>query len=478
MNRGQTQGSAPAAEEDSWPAGSHLAPLREAELPPPPAAAWKLIGPGIVAAGVGLGASEFVLFPYIASQVGLSLLWPAIVVIGMQFFIVMEVERYTLATGETILTGLSRIGRHWGAVFCLMGIATAAWPGWATSAATLLSYLFGGKPAWFSVGLLLAIGAILTLSPFVYRSLERAEFVKVLAVGILFGGSIAFAIPTDVLADAPARMAEVRFPVSELGWPMVLGAMAFAGTGGAAILCQSNWIRDKGFGMGAHAPKIVSPFVGRPVASSGTGWRFRLSDPMLARWRAWWRFANVEQLSTFVVISTVTIVFTSLLAYALLYGRAGLPSDISFLAIEGELLSAHVGSWFGKLFWAVGAISLFATALGVVDLTSRLIADVVRTSYWPGGNESVIYAVVVWAMLAFGITVVASGIAQPLALLVISGSVAGFMMFIYSGLLLVLNTRLPLPLRPTVLRKGVLLAATLLFAALSAATIADQFSII
>lgn len=478
MNRAPAQRSASAANEERWPSGSSLAPLREAELPPPPGSAWKIIGPGVVAAGVGLGASEFVLFPYIASQVGLSFLWAALVVILMQFFIIMEVERYTLATGETILTGFSRLGRHWGALFCLMALATSAWPGWATSAATLLSYLLGGNPASFSIGLMLAIGAILTLSPFVYRSLERAEIVKVFAVGILFGGSIAFAIPTDVLAGAPARIIDGRFPVSELGWAMVLGAMAFAGTGGAAILCQSNWIRDKGFGMGARAPKIVSPFVGRPVASSGTGWCFGLTDTMLTRWRAWWRFANVEQLSTFFVISAVTIVFTSLLAYTLLYGREDLPSDIGFLAIEGELLSQRVGRWFGKLFWAVGAIALFATALGVVDLTSRLVADVVRTSYWASGSESVIYAVLVWSMLAFGMAIVASGVGQPLILLVISGSVAGFMMFIYSGLLIVLNGRLPRGLRPTALRKGVLLAATLLFAFLSAATIADQLSLI
>jgi len=31
-----------------------------------------------------------------------------------QFFINMEIERYTLATGETALTGFSRYWRHWG----------------------------------------------------------------------------------------------------------------------------------------------------------------------------------------------------------------------------------------------------------------------------------------------------------------------------------------------------------------------------
>ena len=51
-----------------------LAPLRIAELPEPPASWRHIIGPGIVASGAGLGSGEFILFPYIASQVGLTFL--------------------------------------------------------------------------------------------------------------------------------------------------------------------------------------------------------------------------------------------------------------------------------------------------------------------------------------------------------------------------------------------------------------------
>ena len=44
-----------------------IAGLGEAELPEPPSSLWPIIGPGIAAAGVGLGSSEFILFPFIAS---------------------------------------------------------------------------------------------------------------------------------------------------------------------------------------------------------------------------------------------------------------------------------------------------------------------------------------------------------------------------------------------------------------------------
>ena len=42
------------------------------------------------------------------------------------------------------------------------------------------------------------------------------------------------------------------------------------------------------------------------------------------------------------------------------------------------MLDAPVGHWFGTLFLAVGAVSLFAAALGIVDYVARLVADVIH----------------------------------------------------------------------------------------------------
>jgi hypothetical protein len=454
---------------------TRLPDFATAELPVPPSSTWKIVGPGIVAAGVGLASGEFILYPYIASQVGLAFVWAAAVGLITQYFINMEIERYTLATGETVLTGFSRLGRHWGLFFVALAFAANLWPGWVTSAATLVTYLVGGNVRWIAVGMLIAIALILTLSPIVYRALERTQIVKVIAVGALILVSVSVAIPSEAWVAAPAQLADARMPVGELGWALLLGALAYAGAGGGQNLCQSNWIRDKGYGMGAHAPRIVSPLTGEPVADVATGWRFDTDEESLTRWRRWWRLANIEQLSTFVAISFVTILFTSLLAMATLGGRDDLPRDISFLAIEGAALSDRVGGWFGRLFWAVGAFSLFAAALGIVDYTSRLAADVLRTSYMRGRSESVIYACVVWASVLTGITILSTGMDQPLVLLVIAGCVAAFMMFIYSGLLIVLNRRLLAPeLRPAGYRVAALVWAVALFGILSVITIIDQ----
>ena len=228
-------------------------------MPEPPRNYWRLVGPGIVAGGVGLSSGEFVLWPFIASQVGLVLLWGAFVGVVTQFFLNMEVERYTLATGETAVTGFNRFWKHWGLVFAVLAYLSNLWPGWAISSATLASYLFGGNPTTIAVGALMVIGLSLTFAPVVYVALERLIFVKVAAVMILVVLGVVFAIEPASWRALPAGFANVGTFPDGLSVALVFGAIAFAGSGGAQNLCQSNWIRDKGFGMGQVRPATGEP---------------------------------------------------------------------------------------------------------------------------------------------------------------------------------------------------------------------------
>lgn len=444
------------------------------DLPAAPENTRRIIGPGIVAAGVGLASGEFILYPYIASQVGLIFVWAALVGVVTQFFLNMEIERYTLATGETALAGFSRFWRHWGLVFALMTYFANLWPGWATSSATMLSYLFGGEPRWIAIVMLVAIGLILTLAPVVYVMLERLQMVKVAAVGLLIVVSAIFVITADAWATLPQIVTGASVPV-ELGFALLLGALAFAGAGGGQNLSQSNWIRDKGFGMGQYVPRITSPITGEQQTAPSNGFVFEPTLENMARWDRWWRFANLEQLLTFVLITFITITFTSLLAYATVYGEEGLANSIDFVQRQGEVLSERAGGWFGALFWFIGAFSLFAAATGIVDYTSRLAADVLRTSYFRNSNESRLYFGLVWGLVMVGIVVLLAGLTQPLVLLVISACVGGLMMFIYSFLLIYLNRKVLTPeIRPGAFRVGTLVWAFLLFGILSILTIVQQ----
>ena len=84
------------------------------------------------------------------------------------------------------------------------------------------------------------------------------------------------------------------------------------------------------------------------------------------------------------------------------------------------------------LFWAIGSFSLFATSMGIIDYTSRLAADVIKTTYLRGTStsESRIYFRLVWGMVALGVAIILSGFNQPLVLLVISACTGGAIMFL------------------------------------------------
>jgi hypothetical protein len=362
-------------------------------------------------------------------------------------------------------------------VFAVLAYFSNLWPGWAISSATLASYLFGGSPTIIAVVSLLVIGFSLTFAPVVYVALERLIFVKVAAVLVLVVLGVAFAIEPESWRALPAGLASVGTLPTGLSVALVFGAIAFAGSGGAQNLCQSNWIRDKGFGMGQYVPRLVSPVTGAPEAkdASATSYIFEPTPANMQRWNSWWRFANIEQVFSFVLVTIVTITLTSLLAHSTLYGEPNLPNNVSFLRIEAEQLRQTVAPWFGVLFLAVGAFSLFGSAMGIIDYTSRLAADILKTTYARDASESRMYFWLVWGMVGLGCAILLAGVSQPITLLVISASTGGTIMFLYSFMLIALNRKmLPAAIRIGPFRTATLVWSTVMFGSLALLTIYTQ----
>ena len=180
------------------------------------------------------------------------------------------------------------------------------------------------------------------------------------------------------------------------------------------------------------------------------------------------------------VLSGAIIVF-SLVAYSTVYGNPDLPpeSGFDFISLEADALDAQVGNWFGTLFLAIGAVSLFAAAIGIVDYVSRLVADVIRCGYTEQSRrwtESRLYFTVVWTMVIVGCLILLAGFDQPLVLVTISTVLGGFIMFIYSGLLVVTNRRyLPSDIQLGGYRLGIITLAILILGATSVIVGVDQF---
>ena len=158
----------------------HVAAVEYADLPEP-LPLKRVLGPSVLLLAGAIGSGEYVLGPTSPPRSACPLsgwfCWgwgPS--------FLNMEIERYTLATGETAVTGFTRLWKPWGWLFVIMTIVPWAWPGWATGGTTTLSFVMGFSEdaiPYVTIGVLVLIGMVLTVSPIVYPTVEKIQFFMV-----------------------------------------------------------------------------------------------------------------------------------------------------------------------------------------------------------------------------------------------------------------------------------------------------------
>src|ERR671921_1251683 len=444
---------------------------------PEPASLRRYMGASVILAATAMGSGELIIWPFITTQVGIGLLWFMAVGFITQYFLNMEIERYTLATGETAVTGFTRFWMPWGIFFILGAILPNAWPGWATSGATVLTFIFEwGEGARIPIAIifLVAIGLALTLSPVIYQTLEKVQMVLlgiillfvVVALFIATNGSAWVSVVTEIPDGAGNFFQYAQI----VGAATLLGAIAFAGAGGANNLVQSNYIRDKQMGMGERIPRIVSPITGEEEAEPSLGYMIETNEQNMRRWKAWWRIANQEHFVTFLLLGLLSLIALSVLVYATV-GVQDLGRDLDFVRAEGDVLSEVIAPWFGTFFFIAGFAVLFSTNIGIIDYISRLTADSLKvtflreSTFW---SESKIYITVAWLLIVAGSIIMLTVSSQPLVLLIISSAGGGVLMFLYSGMLILLNRRaLPDPIRLKSWRLWAMWFSFLFFGALS-----------
>ncbi|MPZ63728.1 MAG: hypothetical protein GEU93_21110 [Propionibacteriales bacterium] len=461
----------------------YLPAVQRADLPEP-IPLKRVIGPSVLLLGVSIGSGEFLLWPFISTQTGMALVWLATIGILTQYFLNMEIERYTLATGETAVTGFTRMWKHWSWLFILMTLLPWAWPGWATGASTSLSFAFGFSDDWvvpITIVTLALIGIVLTLSPVVYRTAEKIQFFLVGLI-LLFVVYAAFTVVTgeawlEFGKGLTTEIPEIPDGIATVGAATLLGAIAFAGAGGTLNLAQSNWLRDKGMGMGAHIPRIESPITGHEEAAPAIGYFFPQDEANLTRWRGWWKVANREQFLTFFVLGLGAILIFMVLTFSAL-GTGSDATDFAFIQLEGDALKQQEAAWVGNAFWITGAVVLLTTAFGLIDHVGRVTADIIKTNWLRDSTrwtESRLYFGVVWLEIIFGCIILLAGLDQPLLLIVIAAALNGLVMFVYSVLLIQLNRNvLPRQIGLRGVRYGVMLWAVLFYGGFSLFVLYDQ----
>lgn len=119
------------------------------ELPDPPAMRWGLkdvLGPGFMMVGAAIGGGEWLMGPKVATDFGGSIMWLALVSIGLQLIYNVEVIRYANYCGESMFVGFFRLfpgPRVW-AWFYLFVDFFGLWPYLAASAAVPIAAVFLG----------------------------------------------------------------------------------------------------------------------------------------------------------------------------------------------------------------------------------------------------------------------------------------------------------------------------------------------
>ena len=209
-----------------------------------------VVGPSAIMLGASLGSGETLFWPTLVAQFGWALFGLFLLAAFVHFVVNTEIQRWTLATGESIFRAMERLHPVVPLALLLGGFASLGWPGWAASAAkigaaglSLGTYTaFGAElPGWRLLGIVLMAFIWLTyqLAPLMYNIVEKFQI-------LLVGASIGFALLLIMLVGSVETVlsipANLTLPGEQLQVETVailLGALAYAGAGGGGGVSHS-----------------------------------------------------------------------------------------------------------------------------------------------------------------------------------------------------------------------------------------------
>jgi hypothetical protein len=469
-----------APDETLPPSHGHLPAWKVAELDAPPrfnfSNSLKVIGPGAIMAATSIGGGEWLVGPAAAVKYSSQIFLIATVAILLQVIFNLEAIRYTLYTGEPILAGIMRLSpgpRFWAGFYAVLGFLQLGWPALAGSAAaTLLGAWIGRMPGaadqatltWIATALILVVVLILSFGGTIERMLERFAWIM-LAVVFLFllVVNVAF-VPAAHWASTFAGFFSLSGLPDPLDWGLIGALAATAGSGGLGNLTVTNWIRDKGFGMGARVGAIPSAVGGHAVALSPVGAVFPASADNLARWREWLRYVHVDQVWVWGLFCFVGMFLNVNMATAMVPQGTDM-QGLAAGAYQAEYLAKiWPGFWFLTLF--NGFWILFKTQLGNTDVLVRTTADAIWMSHPRVHSGFGIRAVYYGILLLFSVwAVLALRSASPFQLFKVLANVAGLVLVIAGIQIFRVNRRfLPKAVRPALWREAGLLLCVAFYA--------------
>ena len=500
-------------QDNSLPA-SCLPTWEVAELPEPKPLGWRnwtsFIGPGIVMMGIQIGGGEWLLGPEITARYGGGLMWIATVAIVLQVFYNIECGRYALYCGEPVMTGFLRTRpgpRMWGGVILLLSLSSLI-PGLSTNGAAVIAALWLDRPPgeedrWLVTMLayacLLGVALPVLVGGKVYNMLQTVMTVKVAAVlGFCLIVGACFVSPehwwnvfsgfakfgnVPVKQDGQEGLVNVfdqlwsdgTWPVIALGNIAVLGAFAgYAGGGGMANSTYSNYVRDKGWGMGSQVGAIASAVGGRNISLSHLGKVFVINSENMRRWKGWWRYILTDQIivwapGCFMGMALPALLSLQFAEHSPLYqemrrmddGGRKLDWAQAMITADGIRHTPGFGATVSNVLWVltllVGLIVLLPSQMSIVEDFSRRWTDIIWSANrrvregWRDDQAKLIYYAILFSYVAwtFVAAFVFSQYGTPKLMTLIIANLNNLAIGVTAFHLLWVNrTLLPPPLRP------------------------------
>ncbi|MEZ6052915.1 MAG: Nramp family divalent metal transporter [Planctomycetaceae bacterium] len=275
----------------------------------------RTIGPGAILLAGSIGGGEWIVGPMVAVQYGSGILWIATVGIILQVILNLESVRYALYTGEPVLTGILRLSpgpKLWAWFYIFVGVAQLATPGLALGCANVIFAASmhrlpdsqGGDATsllWISYAVLAAIVLLLLSGKSIERVLERLSWGMIILIfSFLIVVNVLF-VPLSVWAQTFRGFMTPSALPENMDIMLLALFAATAGSGGIGNLAISNWVRDKGFGMGAYSGGFGGVLAEGHIELSPTGTVFPTTTENLRRWGTWWRYSLVDQLGLWAV---------------------------------------------------------------------------------------------------------------------------------------------------------------------------------
>lgn len=482
----------PEAANHAYPRAGQLPAWGVVPMPAPPPFtvrnALRTIGPGVIGLGVAIGSGEWLLGPSVIVTYGATLLWITTVAVFLQVILNLEMARYTLYTGEPIVTGFMRTRpgpAFWGWTYGLLTFLQYGWPGWALASATAAAaVVLRRMPGDADRGLVIGIGYVTFGACFLIANLgKKVERTLEYAMWTMMAWIAIYLTAVDVGTVSGANWRAMFSGFTSFGavpagadW-LLLGAFAaYSGLGGMGNVFVTNWMRDKGLGMSATVGYIPTS-LGERVPMAPHGNVFPVDTASIERWRGWWRYASLDQWAIFGAGSISGMILTALLT--LQYVPAG--THIGGWAVA-NMQAEGIARVHGPAFWYLtllcGLWVLFSTQLGIVDGLPRAITDILWSGSasvrrWRGGDVRAVYYSVLAAFAVWGC--VALNLAQPLTLIIIGANMAALIMVGASVHTLVVNRAfLPRELRPALWREACLACCAIFYGGFVAVNIAAQ----